>query len=777
MKADLLSQFFPPNPKKHGRYLGLAPKGEKKVSTLEHPVTRELVEAHLKGTGGFEALGWLPGDADGTTVGMIDLDVKDFPEPGELEDAWLRLRDVAEALGWHVYPEESTRKGRHVFVFASERVPYAVMRAALKVWAARAGLEGVEVFPKGEDHLSNWIIMPYAGAAADEQRLGNTYLETAEGQPVPYDELDEWIERTDAESIRSLADEYQEASSAQPEAEGLTADALQALKEAALKPPASFNRHDSLIAFLNLARRCGGEDAMADHLKGEEVRAAWLKDGSRDARKWAAEVDRWVKVKASSRERGIPYLKEQGFTIPKLTKTKPAKNGKIAQTICLADVEPQEVSWLWWPYLPLGKVTILEGDPGAMKTFLWIALAASVTRGWGFLDQEGGPGADQEPGNVLFLNAEDGLADTLRPRLDAADADVSRVFALTGWKDEGTDGLVTFADVEVLEQGLKEHRPRLVVVDPVQAYLGARVDINRTNEVRSATKPISDLAEQYGVALLVVRHLSKSPKSKALYDGQGSIDFSAGARSVLRAGEYQGQRLMAHVKCNLAPLGRAMRYEVRDGALAWLGPTDVTADEMRAADQSKESSALDEAKVFLRSYLADDPRPGSDVLKAALAEGISKGTLKRAKAEVGIGSKRQSEGNDGKGTWLWYLQEAQGEQDTPDENLEPLATLAKEPVTDAHSQEAQGNGLSTLRERRAQRENPQEAQGEQANVLEGLRLLPALRRKLEHGRWQIKNAPLLLEYCQRADQGDEEARAAIEDYLRDPRVLQEVMRA
>lgn len=326
----------------------------------------------------------------------------------------------------------------------------------------------------------------------------------------------------------------------------------------------------------------------------------------------------------------------------------------------MSDVEPQEVKWLWHPYIPLGKLTLLEGDPGLGKTFISLTLAAAITRGWPLLSQTGAPGDEFEPSNVLYMTAEDGLADTLRPRLDAADADVNRVYTLDGWelineKEETVTGAVSLGDVAVLEQALEKVKPKLVIVDPLQAYLGAGVDMHRANEVRPVLSALGNLAEKHECAVICIRHLSKAMSPKAIYSGMGSIDFAAASRSILSVGEYEGERLLAHVKSSLAPQGKSIRYELRDGSLYWLGVSDVTAEDIRVLQRTESESTVDAAVAFLVGFLADGPQPANATFKAAKQEGISERTLKRAKAQLGIESRRVSAGNEGEGEWRWSL--------------------------------------------------------------------------------------------------------------------------
>jgi len=318
--------------------------------------------------------------------------------------------------------------------------------------------------------------------------------------------------------------------------------------------------------------------------------------------------------------------------------------------ICIADVEAEIVSWLWLPYIPKGKLTLLEGDPGVGKSWVSLAIATAVSLGKGL------PGTEAiESASVVLASAEDGLGDTIRPRLDAMGADVSKIHAIKGALDFGNGGLA------IMEGYIDHVMPELVIIDPLVAYIGAGVDLHRANETRAVMAKLADMAEKHGCAILAIRHLTKGGTLKPIYRGLGSIDLAAACRSVLMAGcdpDNPQKRGIVQIKSNLAPMGKAIGFELTDGGFYWTGESDLTWQKILSAEDTDGKSALDEAADFLRDELADGPVEAKQVFSDAKSLGIYERTLNRAKSKLRITSKREGEsGKRGIARVKWQLPE------------------------------------------------------------------------------------------------------------------------
>jgi len=352
------------------------------------------------------------------------------------------------------------------------------------------------------------------------------------------------------------------------------------------------------------------------------------------------------------RENGVESLKRilaaaVPFAVPVSAPTNaPPPAQERPQVRRLADVKPEEVGWLWWPRIPLRHLTTLEGDPGEGKSFVAQAIATALSLGRGLPDMD-----PTTPNNVLLLSAEDHAGCTIRPRLEAMGADLGRVFCCT-------DGFTLDpAGLELLEELLKDSTPRLVVLDPLTAYLPSNLDLHRANEVRAPLKALAALAEGYDCAILIVRHLAKGSTSKAIYRGLGTIDITAAARSALLAGhdpDNRDSRAVVQIKSNLGPLADPVGYSIEEGRFAWTGSTGLTAGQILAPEV--EDGALSEARRFLHELLSEGTKTASEVEAEANAAGVSKGTLRRAKKALGI--KVSKVGFDG--SWQWRLPVEEG---------------------------------------------------------------------------------------------------------------------
>ncbi len=333
-----------------------------------------------------------------------------------------------------------------------------------------------------------------------------------------------------------------------------------------------------------------------------------------------------------------------------------------ALIISLAEVKATLVNWLWKPYIPLGKLTLLEGDPSVGKTWLALMLAAIISKDWPFPSPVNGrPEGESKSGTVLYMSAEDGLADTLKPRLDNMGADVNNIYVLTGSQDEtGKLNGITLADLEIIEEALKRVKPLLLVVDPLQAYLGARVDMHRANEVRPVLAGLAGLAEKHNCAALCIRHLSKSPQGRAIYRGLGTIDFAAAARSILLLGqdpENEQKRAIVQTKNSLEKKGAAIAYEIAEGKFSWKGLSDMTAASILSPEASAEDrTAIEVAQDFLGDILQEGTVPSEEIFKEAKKQRIADKTLCRAKASLNINSQKIGK------SWYWELPEEEKEE-------------------------------------------------------------------------------------------------------------------
>jgi hypothetical protein len=346
-----------------------------------------------------------------------------------------------------------------------------------------------------------------------------------------------------------------------------------------------------------------------------------------------------------------------------LTPVLPCAIKRRADIIRLDQVVAKEVEWLWHPFVPLGMLCMFSGDSGVGKTYLLLAFIALLTRG----KLPGGQTC--EPCDVLYLTLENSPEFLLRPRFDKLGGDATRFHLLRGSitgpdsDDDAQRGRICLDDVALLAEALERTKAKLVVIDPVQSFLGTEVDAYRANETRPILDGLTRLAERYNCAIAILRHLSKTAGGKPIYRGLGSIDFTAAARSemVLEFVPNHPRKLraMAHLLTNIGPIGASVGFSIDvRGDFFWEDAANITVEELLASHDAEEGSALREAVDYLREALAAGPRNSKEVTAEASELGITKRTLARARRQLKVKSSKSPEVD---GEWSIQLPGKEGE--------------------------------------------------------------------------------------------------------------------
>ena len=302
---------------------------------------------------------------------------------------------------------------------------------------------------------------------------------------------------------------------------------------------------------------------------------------------------------------------------------------ELVPMLCYEDIKQTSVEWLWFPYIPFGKLTIIQGNPGEGKTYFAMMLTAACTNRKLFPNME-----DIEPFNVIYQTAEDGMGDTIKPRLIEAGADLSRVMVI-----DDTEEALTLSD-DRIEKAVRQNRVRLVIIDPVQAFIGADVDMNRANEVRPVFRKLGMIAEKTGCAIVLIGHLNKSSGTQSTYRGLGSIDIMAAVRSLIFIGKVRKDpttRVLIHEKSSLAPPGETMAFKLGDeDGFRWVGAYEISADELLDGKEGKATETkLERGRKLIRELLADKKEISIRELdEKAKEQGISGRTMRDVRSRM-----------------------------------------------------------------------------------------------------------------------------------------------
>jgi KaiC/GvpD/RAD55 family RecA-like ATPase len=321
---------------------------------------------------------------------------------------------------------------------------------------------------------------------------------------------------------------------------------------------------------------------------------------------------------------------------------KDAEPEETVPMLCYRDIEQTSVEWLWFPYIPFGKLTIIQGNPGEGKTYFSMMLTAACTNRKYLPNME-----EIEPFNVIYQTAEDGMGDTIKPRLLESKADLSRVMVI-----DDEEKALTLAD-DRIEKAIRQNNVRLFIIDPVQAFIGAEVDMNRANEVRPVFRKLGMIAERTGCAIVLIGHLNKSSGTQSTYRGLGSIDIMAAVRSLLFIGKVRQDpttRVLLHEKSSLAPPGETLAFKLGDEeGFRWTGAYEISADELlNGKEGTNVETKLERGTKLIEKLLAGGNEVAIREIDAAAKEqNISGRTMrevrKRMREQLVMGTNEEKE--------------------------------------------------------------------------------------------------------------------------------------
>lgn len=386
-----------------------------------------------------------------------------------------------------------------------------------------------------------------------------------------------------------------------------------------------------------------------------------------------AYIDIWVSQVNLAIAKDEPYQREEAERSLRQAYDGERRDPSLARVLTrhrglirLSDVDSEPVKWLWKGYIPLGKLTVLDGDPEKGKSSVTTDIAASYSAGESMPD-----GKNAGQGNVLFISSEDSVADTIKPRFEAAGGDSNRASYYPLPINEKTGRVRPLSipeDLDEFEDRIRDNDISLVIIDPITAVLSETISTNNDASVRSALTPLKEVAETLGCAFILVRHLNKdSGETLAIYRGGGSIAFAGQARAVWVVGDHpheEGVRVLAQVKMNLGGLSPSLKYRIEPSSedpevsvVNWLGKCDIRANDLFGKKDFREvSEEREEARTFLETVLADGPKYAKEMRDQARHAGIAKRTLDRAKKDLGVRTWEAERNEDGTiNGWVWAL--------------------------------------------------------------------------------------------------------------------------
>jgi len=449
------------------------------------------------------------------------------------------------------------------------------------------------------------------------------------------------------------------------------------------------------------------QDGFADYFKGAKV--AIFPDNDQPGKQHALRVVKSLYGKAEaikiinlpelgSKEDVSDWLdagntKDDLIKLVKETSTWQPKEEQNNIGVLMSDVQPEKVDWLWLGRIALGKLNVIDGDPGQGKSTLTLDITSRLSTGKAMPSFT----ETRQPAGVVILSAEDGLADTIKPRLIAAGADCSRILALTTITDVETDEERPFVlpdDLETIKEGVKKVGAKLLIIDPLMAFLSCTVNSHRDQDIRRVLHLLANLAEDTGVAVVVIRHLNKSSTGNSLYRGGGSIGIIGAARSGLLVAvdpDDENKRVLASTKCNLAKKPESLSFHLEDcngvSKVAWGGTSTHNADTLLASNE--EQGALEEAENVLESILANGAVLANDVKREAKEAGVSERTLYRAKAKLKVESFKE-----GLKAWYWELPKVASSKRDNVDNIHEIE--GKDQVNDTITPERTSEGCQSI---------------------------------------------------------------------------------